>query len=107
MNTDTSLRMILTSDGTEYIAACNLQNSYPYLRFGVYPEDGEARITVFCRTDDGWKSAAEKTLGEFAAEGFAVSGISDGDTVSCIVYTSENDVQSLRIAFSEKSEKAG
>ena len=103
---ETSLRMIRTSDGTEYIAACNLQNSYPFLRFGIYPEGGEAKVTVYCSTDYGWKPAAEKTLGKYAAEGFALSGprsgSADSDTVNCIVFTSENDVRILSLAFSEK-----
>ncbi|MBR6559481.1 MAG: hypothetical protein IKT70_10830 [Clostridia bacterium] len=98
---DSSVRIAETSDGTVYLIICNLQSSYKLISFGLYPEGEEAKISVYFETDDGWNVAAEKVLGEFAAEGLFVTDVND-NVVDCLVYASNNDVYYMSIAFDKK-----
>ncbi|MBR5453961.1 MAG: hypothetical protein IKV54_07770 [Clostridia bacterium] len=103
INKDTSVRMTETADGTVYLLTANLHKDfeclgYDKLNFGRYPEGGDAKISVYFKAAEGWTVAAEKILGQFAAEGFYISDITD-DTVGCIVYTSDRDVYYTGIKF--------
>ena len=104
-----SVRFAETADGTVYLVSCNLQRDTSrlgyddkYMRYGIYPEGGEAKISVYGETDDGFALVSEKVLGDFAAEGFFVSNSAQGDCVDCLVYASDNDVYYVNIDFEIK-----
>lgn len=107
LDSNSSLRITETADGTVYLLSCNLVRGfenlgYNKLRYRLYPEDGDAKISVYFKIEDGWGLAAEKELGEFAAEGFFISEPTGEDTVDCIVYASNHDVYHLNIDFKSK-----
>ena len=95
---DTAVRMTQTADGRVYLITCNLINTY-LMDFNLYEEGQEAAFTVYCETENGWKAAAEKELGDFAADGLFVCDSVSGDAVDCFVYASTNDVYHIRISF--------
>ena len=105
-----SIRIAETNDGTLYLVTCNLQRDfenlgYSILRYcnGRYPEGGEAYVSVYCETEDGWKLAVKKDLGQFAADGFFIGDSQNSDSVDCLIYASDNDVYHLNISFEAKN----
>ena len=105
LNEDSSVRITETADGTVYLLVCKyLQTSNEIIHFGVYPTEEKASICVYGKTDDGWVLNAEKSLGDFAAEGFFVSDAGDDDVIDCLVYASDRDVYHTSITFAEKTE---
>ena len=99
---DTAVRMTETADGSVYLITCNLTNTY-LMNFSLYEKGQEAVLTVYGETEDGWAQAAEKELGDFAADGLFVCDSAEGDAVDCLVYASTNDVYHVKISFEEKS----
>ncbi len=99
---DTSVRMAETDDGTVYLITCNLINTY-LMDYGLYEDGQEAVLTVYGETCDGWTKAAEKALGDFAADGLFVCDSAVVDAVDCLVYASSNDVYHVIIYFEERS----
>ena len=105
-----SIRIAETKDGTLYLVTCNLQRDfenlgYSILRYcnGRYPEGGEAYVSVYCETEDGWKLAVKKDLGQLAADGFFIGDSQNSDSVDCLIYASDNDVYHLNISFEAKN----
>jgi len=85
LTNNSSVRIIETADGTQYLAVCELGES-------------SAVIDVYEKTEDGYALALKKTLGDFTAEGFSVSAAENG-SVSCLVYAANNDVYYTEISF--------
>ncbi|MBE6569145.1 MAG: hypothetical protein E7658_02865 [Ruminococcaceae bacterium] len=87
---DTSVRMAETTDGTLYLLICNIG-------------EAEARIDIYFETENGLALAQTKTLGEFVAESFSISGPRGGsvqdNTVDCIIYGTDNDVYYTAVTF--------
>ena len=87
---DTSVRMAETTDGTLYLLICNIG-------------EAEARIDVYFETESGWALTQTKTLGEFVAESFSISGPRGGsvqdNVIDCIVYANDNDVYHTSVVF--------
>ena len=101
LSEDTAVRMTETSDGTVYLVACNLTNTY-LMDFNLYEDGQEAVLTIYGEGESGWSKAAEKELGDFAADGLFICDSVGGDAVECLVYASTNDVYHVNVAFEAK-----
>ena len=85
LTADSVMKMIETADGTQYLLVCDLGET-------------QTDIDIYCETEDGWALTATQKLGDFTADGFSISPVSD-DTVDCLIYSTDNDVYFASISF--------
>ena len=107
LDADSSVRLFIASDGTEYLITCNLQRSYGPIYTGRYPEGCEAAVTVFMNEEGGWTPVFVEKLGDFAAEGLIAGKPFDGgdgsDCADLLIYGSDNEVHYTRICFEKNN----
>ncbi|MBE6569025.1 MAG: hypothetical protein E7658_02250 [Ruminococcaceae bacterium] len=85
-----AIRAVTTTDDTLYLLICNIG------------EEG-AKIDVYFETANGWALTQTKTLGEFTAESFCISGhrgtyVQD-NVIDCLIYANDNDVYYTGVTF--------